>query len=212
MNNVSSSLNQSSSRLNQTSLILSKIVPGKNGEPDSKTSTFINYQSPASIRPYTNSELRRITNLGPLPPMPDLKDYMVNRAVIEKENSDEENEEPASENSGDSPREHHTHFSSKQEADADDQEAQRKEAQKERIPVVEISSTHRNDGKLYPKLNRKGYFCEPRIEELKTWTAEQLSKCNNFTVHHQKHGSVEFPGQSDIRSLDLDFRRGCRLF
>merc|ERR1719242_2106548 len=107
MNNLNnSSLNQPSSRLNQTSLILSKIIPGKNGEPDHKQSTFIDYQSPASIRPYTNSELRRITNLGPLPPMPDLNEFMVNKAVINAENSDGENAEPTSDNSGDSPREY----------------------------------------------------------------------------------------------------------
>eukprot|EP01083_Nonionella_stella_P225195 800868_1 len=76
-----------SSRLNQTTMILSKIIPGKNGEPDSKLSTYIDYQTPNTIRPYTSSELRRITNLGPIPKVPDLSEFYVHKVNNNDDNN-----------------------------------------------------------------------------------------------------------------------------
>ncbi len=74
-----------SSRLNQTTMILFK--PGKNGEPDSKLSTYIDYLTPNTIRPYTSSELKRITNLGPVPKVPDLSEFYVHKT----NNNDDDN-------------------------------------------------------------------------------------------------------------------------
>merc|ERR1712062_96671 len=100
------------------------------------------------------SELRRITNLGPIPKIPDLTDYYVEREEIEKQsdnNDDNENEdelsnnndEQTSENSGDSPRE------------------QQEEEEEIPIPDVTTSTTHRSDNILYPKLTRPGYCTIP---------------------------------------------------
>eukprot|EP01083_Nonionella_stella_P302723 1044949_1 len=186
-----------SSRLNQTTMILSKIVPGANGEPDAKLSTFIDYQASTPIRPYTSSELRRIPDLGPLPDMPDLSEFDVHKHDLK---STTQTDAPLSDNSGDSPREDiHDNLEDKEE-----EAPPQRPPDEEEIPPIVPSSTHRNDGVLCPKLTREGYHTKPAMDELKTWNAKQLYQCRDLVVYHKKYGNVEWPGVSDIRSLDLD--------
>merc|ERR1719295_1421840 len=97
------------SRMNQTSMILSTVVPGINGEPDATRQTVVDYTHAAPVRGFNSSELRRISNLGELPQQPDLSALFVKREEAEKLQSDGDNEnherETSSQNSGDSPRE-----------------------------------------------------------------------------------------------------------
>ncbi|ETO19917.1 hypothetical protein RFI_17303, partial [Reticulomyxa filosa] len=55
-----------------------------------------------------------------------------------------------------------------------------------------------------PKLARPDYYCLPSIKELEAMTEEQLRAIKNLTVGHKVYGKVMFPGETDVRGIDLD--------
>jgi len=133
--------------------------------------------------------------------MPDLSEFYVDREDIEKQQNNEDvesgnGENESSENSGDSPRENLNNYNDKEEAENIEEE--------QSIPNVVISSTHRDDGIIYPLLTKPGYYTMPSMEELKRMSAKQLYQVKDFTVCHRLHGSVKWEGLSDVRSLNLD--------
>eukprot|EP00638_Chattonella_subsalsa_P022633 CAMPEP_0117885928 /NCGR_PEP_ID=MMETSP0950-20121206/19999_1 /TAXON_ID=44440 /ORGANISM="Chattonella subsalsa, Strain CCMP2191" /LENGTH=605 /DNA_ID=CAMNT_0005743043 /DNA_START=37 /DNA_END=1854 /DNA_ORIENTATION=+ len=54
------------------------------------------------------------------------------------------------------------------------------------------------------KLTRPGYTCLPSIERLTVMTPEEQSQVKNFTVLRYNFGEITWPGETDIRGLDLD--------
>merc|ERR1712204_45754 len=117
-------------------------------------------------------------------------DFIVNKPVTHAHaNSDEENEEPLilSDNSGDSP-----------------QEDPIPKVVEEPLPELIITSTHRKDGKLYPKLTKYGFYTQPSKEKLRNFSERELASCLDFTIYHDTHGHIQWEGKSDIRALNLD--------
>eukprot|EP00698_Gefionella_okellyi_P017967 TRINITY_DN533_c0_g1_i1.p1 TRINITY_DN533_c0_g1~~TRINITY_DN533_c0_g1_i1.p1 ORF type:complete len:1374 (-),score=288.84 TRINITY_DN533_c0_g1_i1:906-4985(-) len=55
-----------------------------------------------------------------------------------------------------------------------------------------------------PKLTRKGYYTNPSITLLSSFSDEQLAAVSNFEVGRHHFGVVQWPGTTDVRSLDLD--------
>jgi nuclear pore complex protein Nup98-Nup96 len=55
-----------------------------------------------------------------------------------------------------------------------------------------------------PTLSRPGFTTVPPIERLRKMTQEELANVESFTISCQGHGSLMFPGPTDLRGLDLD--------
>jgi hypothetical protein len=56
-----------------------------------------------------------------------------------------------------------------------------------------------------PKLSREDYYMKPSVSELKS-QFDDKGQCivKQFTVGHEKYGSVTFYGQINVAGLDLD--------
>ena len=54
-----------------------------------------------------------------------------------------------------------------------------------------------------PTLTRPEYTTSPSITDLARMSSEELRTVENFTIQNE-HGSVEFPGRSDLTGLNLD--------
>jgi len=69
------------------------------------------------------------------------------------------------------------------------------------------SSLTSSDSRSYhlPKLSREDYYMKPSISELKS-LFDDKAQClvKEFTVGHEKYGSVTFYGQINVAGLDLD--------
>jgi hypothetical protein len=55
-----------------------------------------------------------------------------------------------------------------------------------------------------PKLTLPEHYARPHLSELQSMTDEELSHVSNFTVGHNRDGSVVWLGETDCRNLDLD--------
>lgn len=55
-----------------------------------------------------------------------------------------------------------------------------------------------------PILTRDDYYTQPPMEELETFSSEELSAVSEFTVGRDGIGRVVFPGETDVRGLNLD--------
>jgi len=73
--------------------------------------------------------------------------------------------------------------------------------------IQRIKSSSNSDSRAYhlPKLTRDYYYMKPSISELKSLFNDN-GQClvKQFTVGHEKYGSVTFYGQINIAGLDLD--------
>jgi nuclear pore complex protein Nup98-Nup96 len=49
-----------------------------------------------------------------------------------------------------------------------------------------------------------GLYTRPPLAELAAMSKEELMVVSGFMVGHEEHGSVMFPGLTDVRGLDLD--------
>lgn len=54
-----------------------------------------------------------------------------------------------------------------------------------------------------PKLTKKGYYMIPSLEELASGKVD-MTAVLNFTVGRENFGSIQWPGRTNIRGLDLD--------
>jgi len=156
-----------------------------------------------------SSDLRRITNLGDLPPKPDLSAYYINRD--DDQTAGTAHSDDDSDHSGDSPDEDPLHRRSDRGRLDGHHGAQRRnseliqeEEEEEELPPIGTSSTHRKDGVIYPKLTRSEYYTKPSMESLKRMTERELFEVADFTVGHDDYGSVQWKGLTDVRALDLD--------
>jgi len=61
-----------------------------------------------------------------------------------------------------------------------------------------------NSSQNAPKLTRPNYYTRPALAELKAYSDDQLSHVRDFAVGCKEFGEVVFPGDSDVRGLDLD--------
>ncbi|XP_023736670.1 uncharacterized protein LOC111884591 [Lactuca sativa] len=60
---------------------------------------------------------------------------------------------------------------------------------------------------LMPKLCHSDYYTEPGIEELAARERAEPGFCgrvHNFTVGHHNYGSIKFPGETDVRRMELE--------
>lgn len=55
-----------------------------------------------------------------------------------------------------------------------------------------------------PRLTRPDYYTEPRLEQLAAMRNEELRRVKDFTVGRRGVGQVTWPGEVDVRGLDLD--------
>jgi hypothetical protein len=60
------------------------------------------------------------------------------------------------------------------------------------------------DGAFAPKLTLEGYLTSPHINVLKNMNNKELSKVKNFTIIRPGYGKIEWIGETDVRSLNLD--------
>jgi len=59
-------------------------------------------------------------------------------------------------------------------------------------------------------LAAEGYSTEPAIEELQSWSEAALASVPDFRVHRRDHGSIWWPGRTDVRGLHLE-EAGLRI-
>jgi len=57
---------------------------------------------------------------------------------------------------------------------------------------------------LVPILTRDGYWCKPSIQELTTYTEQELCMVMDFEVGRHGYGKLLWPGPTDVRGLNLD--------
>jgi len=55
-----------------------------------------------------------------------------------------------------------------------------------------------------PTLTLEGYFSEPAIDMMKEMSEDELAHIQDFTVGHPDYGKITWPGETDVRNLDLD--------
>jgi hypothetical protein len=55
-----------------------------------------------------------------------------------------------------------------------------------------------------PILTRADYFTRPSIKDMALMTVEQLLRIDNFQIERQDVGSIQWPGITDVRGLNLD--------
>ena len=70
-----------------------------------------------------------------------------------------------------------------------------------------LKASFSSDSRTYqlPKLSREDYYMKPSMVELKT-SFNDRGQClvKQFTVGHEKYGSVTFYGEVNVAGLDLD--------
>jgi len=74
----------------------------------------------------------------------------------------------------------------------------------ERVPHNNTRGEKENPHDVCPSLSRRGYFTDPSIKDLHTYRESDLRNVSNFSVHHEKFGSVTWLGTTDITGLDID--------
>lgn len=57
---------------------------------------------------------------------------------------------------------------------------------------------------LVPKSTRPDYITKPSIEAMRHYSEAELSEIEDFTVEREGHGSIAWPGFTDVRGLDID--------
>lgn len=75
-----------------------------------------------------------------------------------------------------------------------------------KITDTTISTTNSNaNAHRLPILERPFYYMEPSTDELSSkFTNDGKCFVKNFTVGHEKYGSVTFYGKIDVAGLNLD--------
>ncbi len=56
---------------------------------------------------------------------------------------------------------------------------------------------------ILPRLTKSGYRTKPEFSALTRMCEEDLSRVSRFTVYN-RHGKIEFEGETDLRGVDLD--------
>jgi hypothetical protein len=56
----------------------------------------------------------------------------------------------------------------------------------------------------FPKLTLLNTTTKPTMDDLNRLSNEQLASVENFTIVHEQHGKCVWPGNTDVRGLDLD--------
>eukprot|EP01053_Blabericola_migrator_P008626 Blabericola_migrator_1__8625@NODE_451_length_8357_cov_69_379252_g353_i0_p1_GENE_NODE_451_length_8357_cov_69_379252_g353_i0NODE_451_length_8357_cov_69_379252_g353_i0_p1_ORF_typecomplete_len1176_score260_55Nucleoporin_FG/PF13634_6/1_4e05Nucleoporin_FG/PF13634_6/1_4e10Nucleoporin_FG/PF13634_6/2_1e07Nucleoporin_FG/PF13634_6/3_6e11Nucleoporin_FG/PF13634_6/9_7e09Nucleoporin_FG/PF13634_6/1_1e09Nucleoporin_FG/PF13634_6/4_3e10Nucleoporin_FG/PF13634_6/5_3e13Nucleoporin2/PF04096_14/8_4e31_NODE_451_length_8 len=66
------------------------------------------------------------------------------------------------------------------------------------------SSFQRVPNDLAPKCSDPEIECRPSIQAMERFTEAELTQVLDFTVIHANHGSIMWPGYTDVRGLDID--------